>query len=170
MPRTFMNYRASDAYWMLPDGSIEEVTQRHITDIVTDPQAFGLTRQYIEKVYHLHKEPIGSEGNAREEIMAALIAKGWVRVRYVRGAASWTFQVSGKEDLPKVKKMSKYLLKHGANEWDQAVIIDLSGFRLDNGEDRIGEVAAGSLERKRRVSQFAEFLNPPRRRKHHVPK
>jgi hypothetical protein len=154
------NPAPSDAYWMTPEGKISEVDQRHITEIILYPDKFGLTRRYIEKIHAKHKEPIGSEGNAREEIMADLIAKGWIRARYVRGNASWTFQVSGRQDFSKVKKLCKHILSAGASDYDQAVVIDLSGFRLDGGEDTISEVVAGALERKKKVSQFAEFLNP----------
>lgn len=158
MPRK--NSRYADAYWMNPDNEIMEVSDRHITLIVTEPETFGLTKAFIAKVHKKHGEPIGSEGYAREEIMAALIANGWLRARYVRGADSWTFQTRGKEDNGRVKKLCAYLLRHDASIYSQAVVIDLSGFRLDGGEDTISEVAAGALERKRKVSQFAEFLNP----------
>lgn len=154
------NVAASDAYWIDPDGEIYEVDQKHITSIVTDPEYFGLTKAYITKVYKKHKEPVGGEGNAREEIMAALIAMGWVRARYVRGDDSWTFQVRSKTDFPVVMKLSKHLLKKGASEWSAIVVIDLGGFRLDNGDTRLGEVATGALEERRKKGQFAQFLNP----------
>jgi hypothetical protein len=159
-PKRKRNPRYADAYWMSPDNKIMEVSDRHITLIVTEPETFGLTKAFIAKVHKKHGEPVGSEGYAREEIMAALIANGWLRARYVRGADSWTFQTRGKEDNGRVKKLCAYLLKHDASIYSQAVVIDLSGFRLDGGEDTLSEVAAGALERKRKVSQFAEFLNP----------
>jgi len=149
-----------EAYWMKPDNKVIPVTQRHITSIVTEPEKYGLDRKFIEKVHRKHKEPIGAEGNAREEIMAALIASGWIRARYVRFADSWTFQTRGSVDNFRVKKFCAFLLKHGVSIYTQAVVIDLSGFRLDGGQDTISEVAAGALERKRKVSRFAEFLNP----------
>jgi hypothetical protein len=127
---------------------------------VTDPEYFGLTKAYVTKVYKKHKEPVGGEGNAREEIMGALIAMGWVRARYVRGQDSWTFQVRSRDDFPAVKKLCKYMLKKSASEWSAVIVIDLGAFRLDNGDVRLGEVAAGALEERKKKGRFAQFLNP----------
>lgn len=160
-----------DAYWVKPiirrDGartvSTDQyigVDDRHIIRIVTHPQDYGLTKSYIVKVHSRYHEPIGSEGNAREEIMASLINQGWIRARYVRSAASWTVQVRGRQDFGRIRKLAAYLLKSGASQFDQVVILDLGGFRLDGGEDTLAEVEAGALERKRKAGQFAAFLNP----------
>jgi len=155
-----LNAAPYEAYWMKPDGEILPITQRHITDIVTKPELYGLTKAYVAKIYKKHKEPVASEGKAREDIMITLIANGWIRARYVRGNASWTFQVTGPDSFPGVRKLCSYLIKQGAGNYDQAVILDLAAFRLDNGDTNLAQVAAGILTEKRKRGTFAAFLNP----------
>jgi len=85
------------AYWIAPSGQIIPVTGndiRHIHQIINNPDKFGLTLDYIKKVYRAHKEKLYSEGNAREEIMAHLIKDGWTRVRYVPHYDFFTIQTN----------------------------------------------------------------------------
>jgi hypothetical protein len=69
------------AWWISPAGTIYPVTRSHIAVVIADPGLFGLTRAYIETVYEKHKEPLGWEGKAREEILKGLITQGFIRIR-----------------------------------------------------------------------------------------
>ena len=69
------------AFWISPQGTIFPVTRSHINEVITNPERFGLTRGGIEAVYRKHKEPLGWEGKAREEIIKGLIVEGWIRIR-----------------------------------------------------------------------------------------
>jgi hypothetical protein len=80
------------AYWISPDGTINPVSRRHINEVISDPERFGLTRAHIESVYKKHEEPLGLEGRAREEIMGELIKAGWIRCRYKK-QGYWMVQV-----------------------------------------------------------------------------
>jgi hypothetical protein len=82
-----------EAYWISPDGKILPVPDHHIDMIIREPAAFGLTLRKIKAVYNKHDEPMHVEGFAREKIMAGLIKKGWIRVRYVSRGDSFTVQV-----------------------------------------------------------------------------
>jgi hypothetical protein len=79
------------AFWISPKGQIFDVDYRHIEDIFSEPERYGFTRKELEKTYKKHKEPLGLEGNAREEIMLNLIRRGWIRVRKIRN--SWSIQL-----------------------------------------------------------------------------
>lgn len=82
------------AYWLDPYGTIIPLTaERHVIEIIEHPEKFGLTEKEMRAVYKKHKEKWGSEGNAREEIMAELIKKGWVRIRYIRQTDAFTIQL-----------------------------------------------------------------------------
>lgn len=79
-----------NAYWMSPKGEILGTDTRHINDVLSNPSQFGLTLNYVYSVYKKHKEKIGQEGNAREELMIDLMKKGWVRVR--KNKNGWIIQ------------------------------------------------------------------------------
>jgi hypothetical protein len=82
------------AYWIDPYGSIIPLTaNRHIHEIINNPEKFNLTTKEIAAVYKRKKERIGSEGEAREEIMFNLIKNGWGRIRYINQKDSFIIQV-----------------------------------------------------------------------------
>ncbi len=81
-----------EAYWLSPAGEIYPVPTKHINFVISNPDIFKLTKKYIEEKYALHKEPMGLEGKAREEIMSALIFQGWIRVRFEKKKYIWKIQ------------------------------------------------------------------------------
>jgi len=70
------------AYWIDPRGTIIPVPMKHINLISSNPKKFGLTKEYITQIYAKHKERLGLEGKAREEIMVNLMSNGWIRLRH----------------------------------------------------------------------------------------
>ena len=70
------------AYWISPDGEILSSVYTHIKSICENPQAFGLTEEYLRQVFADNSEPFASEGNARVVIMRDLLLGGWIRIRY----------------------------------------------------------------------------------------
>lgn len=80
-----------EAYWTSPDGKVYGFSGTHIQDVIKNPKRFGLTIDQIQKIYTKHKEKMGLEGKAREEIMKSLMDKGWVRIRSHR-RGSWIIQ------------------------------------------------------------------------------
>ena len=80
------------AYWINPYGQILEMkTSTHITEVVKEPEKFGLTKEYIEKKYAEYGEPVGFEGKAREDIMRDVIKQGYIRIRAYR--AFWSVTI-----------------------------------------------------------------------------
>lgn len=155
------------AYWIDPEGKIAKVDSRHIHAITEKPAAFGLTKAFIDKVHKKHKEPIGSEGNAREEIMVKLMNRGWIRIRYVRQGDMWTVQLDEKSGVPYkdyLKKWAKIALSEKASEYSPINVINLEPVYVEQ-EHSLGEVAAGALSARRKRGTFADFLNPKKKGK-----
>lgn len=69
------------AYFISPVGLVLPVFQTHIQKIIDEPEIFGLTGEYVLSKYDEYHEVLGHEGMARNEIIAGLLAKGWIRVR-----------------------------------------------------------------------------------------
>lgn len=69
------------AYWISKRGEIIEVATNHIDVVIKNPSKFGYSMEKIAEVYERHGEELGSEGQAREEIILDLVSQGWVRIR-----------------------------------------------------------------------------------------
>ena len=102
--------KEASAYWISPSGKIYDVRDKHINNIISNPDMFGYTKDEIEKIYKKYKEPMGLEGKAREEIMKDLINKGWIRVRFNKKRQQWIIQ------LNKLDKKRKDIMYRFANE------------------------------------------------------
>jgi hypothetical protein len=80
------------AYWISPKGDIIDVPNLHIDVVLASPEKFGINKETIKHLYQKHNEPFGHEGYAREEIMQELLKKGWIRLRFIPKAYTWTVQ------------------------------------------------------------------------------
>lgn len=70
------------AFFISPRGELIDCgSRKHIDMIVTYPDKFGLTKQFIDDKYDEYGEKVGIEGKARNDIMVLLIKQGWVRIR-----------------------------------------------------------------------------------------
>lgn len=79
-----------NAHWISPTGKIIDVPLLHINTIIKYPELFGLTKRKIIAIHKKHRETLGGEGKAREQIMLKLIKDGWIRTRSRRNG--WTVQ------------------------------------------------------------------------------
>ncbi|MEI6422015.1 MAG: hypothetical protein WCP55_07330 [Lentisphaerota bacterium] len=71
------------AYFISPRGKLVPVTMgKHIDQIISEPVTFGLALKDIVAAFKRHRETLGHEGVARNEIIEGLFRKGWVRVRF----------------------------------------------------------------------------------------
>jgi hypothetical protein len=144
----------AEAYWITPKNEVIPVGQTHIEMIVTNPEKFGLTKDYILKVHKKHKEEIGTEGDAREEIMVGLIKDGWIRVRSLPKDYSIKFQVVDFKESTidrvelAIKAGSKRKLFNGV--WAVS-ILNLKGedFVEMTDELTIKDVVSGALQDKK---------------------
>ena len=82
-----------EKYFIDPDGNVIHVTDTHISTVISDPERFSVTRDWINRVYDKHGEKIGSENKARAEILIQLFKDGFIRVRYDGKFDRWVFQM-----------------------------------------------------------------------------
>jgi len=83
------------AYWISPRGEILDIAgQMHIQTVIERPEKFGLTKEYIDKLYADFDEPMGTEGKAREQIILALVKRGWIRTRLYRKQYFWAMNIN----------------------------------------------------------------------------
>jgi len=69
------------AFWVKNDEIIDLGYSRHINAVIDKPDRFGITKEKIKAIYKKYKEPLYSEGDAREEIVKEVSKNGWIRVR-----------------------------------------------------------------------------------------
>ena len=82
----------AEAYWISPDGEIIPVKEKHIHVLCSQHRRFGLTSNDVNTVFQKYKEPLFSEGRARNELMAAVFKKGWIRLRFNCRTYCWTIE------------------------------------------------------------------------------
>ncbi len=117
----------ADAYWINPRGKILALfnDDKHIHDIIKNPEAYNLTLEQIKLLYTNENEQLGGEGKAREKIIKSLISQGWIRIRKYSRDASWTINIH------KLDKKTKDYLQNWA---EQMIHLNTSQFdiiRLD---------------------------------------
>ncbi len=140
---------SSPAYWISPDNYVIPVGQTHIELIISNPEKFGLTPAYIKKVHKKHKEPIGVEGNARNQIMTDLVNQGWIRLRLHPREAVWVAQVPRLDRMTgkRIEGWAKEIVKKQPKSKNMAIqVVDLDADPIISYmEDiRLGEIARSS--------------------------
>lgn len=73
--------KTTAAYFISPAGEIIDVRTSHIAEVIGNPGLFGVTTDEIRDAYDRHGEKIGSEGEARKEILLRLVERDWIRIR-----------------------------------------------------------------------------------------
>jgi len=80
-------------YWYKQKKLFEIPNLKHINYIITYPEKFGFTEEYITAMYAKHGEKMNMEGKAREELIIESLEHGWVRVRhYEKPRDYWSIQ------------------------------------------------------------------------------
>lgn len=81
----------ADKYWLTPSGEIIIVKDRHVVNVVTQPEMFGTTKEELEAKYG----DITTSLQSREEIIEDFTNRGYTRIRKLKGkqGSSWTVQV-----------------------------------------------------------------------------
>jgi hypothetical protein len=109
-----------DAYWLAPDGDILAVDQTHIKTVIDNPERFGFKYEYIREAYQRHDEPMPIEGYARREIIAALLRKGWIRIRS-QSTGNWQVQIArwDRHAFQMIASWSHQMIKAGLSKFDE---------------------------------------------------
>lgn len=133
------------AYWISPRGEVLPVATNHIDIVIKHPEKFGLTLRKIQDTYDRHNEPMGMEGNAREEIILELLNKGFIRIRRYKNQYSLNIGRMSKKVKDILFDWANKLLNTGINgmkERDKYMPIRILGFKDNfNKEYTIQDVA-----------------------------
>jgi hypothetical protein len=132
-----------------PQAEVFQVDQSHINTVILNPEKFGITTQEIESAYAKHKEPIGVEGSAREEILCNLVMQGWIRLRrYIKPQEQWSITVN------ELNERTRAFL----HDWATKMLSGEMGFREDDLHKPvvITSIATGMTE----CSQISEIAAP----------
>ena len=141
--------KGSIGLFISPQGEVVEVEQSHINTVILYPARFGITTQEIESVYAKHKEPVGVEGSAREEILCNLVMQGWIRLRrYIKPQEQWSITVNELNDRTR-------LFLH---DWAGKMLAGEMGFREDDPHKPvvITELASGTIH----CNSISEVASP----------
>ena len=154
-----------EGYYIAPSGDIIELDTSHIDLIIQHPEKFLMTKQDIEKLYRKYDEPLGTEGKAREEILAGLIKQGWIRLRHIPKTDSFTVQISRldrkrKDQIATFADQAIQGLKgkryHGGTD---VKVLDLNSNLL--GSWTLNQLAGDVLYREARLISITQY-NPKR--------
>jgi hypothetical protein len=115
----------SASFWVSPTGKIIDVVETHVDEIFHNPEGFGMDMKHIKDTYKKFKEPLHSEGKAREELMHELFVKGWIRIRrYVVPRQRWIINLnsltSKKQDL--LFDWAVKMVKEGVHKLEEVYI------------------------------------------------
>ena len=104
-----------DAFWVTPDSKLIAVSRKHINQIIDRPEKFGLTRNTVEQEYAKASERLGIEGQARANILLALLKRGWIRLRFDPRSYIWTIQLWSLSDKAKAQIFDLALIARQGN-------------------------------------------------------
>jgi len=82
----------SVAYW-IKGNEVIDIPDSHVNAIIRDPEHFGISMAEVLSAYRRHKEVLGVEGKARQQLVIKAIKNGHIRSRhYQRPVDYWTVQ------------------------------------------------------------------------------
>tara|TARA_R110000744_G_C19369472_1_gene562332 strand:+ start:1328 stop:1870 length:543 start_codon:yes stop_codon:yes gene_type:complete len=105
----------------------------HIGTVIAYPTKFGLKKSDIEMEYKNHKEKLGQEGNAREEILRRLTQKGWIRLR--RYPQYWSIQFARMNNkiMKTIARFAQAILKGVGKYKEKDKYIPIIAMGFDDG-------------------------------------
>ncbi|GMO37783.1 MAG: hypothetical protein Ta2B_17490 [Termitinemataceae bacterium] len=130
------------AWWISPQGKILPIEhgETHIRKVIDNPVVFGFTTKQIEDIYHSYGEAVGTEKKAREEIIADILSKGWIRIR--KNGFCYSFQLSELSETAK-----DYIFDWATRMVDWVSPSTLVNINTKMGDEgyTVAEIAGGAL-------------------------
>lgn len=133
----------SIAFWISPSGHVADVGATHIEGVVSHPEKFGLTREFLLQTLQqtnaeraekgLKPETLSTEGDTREKIIRELLSRGFIRVRKYanRGYSISVWSITGRVHSV-LKRWAQGMLGllastgfHGMKETDQYATVSI---------------------------------------------
>ena len=116
----------NNGYWVSDEQIFDVTSTSHVRFMIENPSLFNLTSKQILEVYNKHGEVLGTESNARQELVRYATSLGFCRVRrYTRPNEFWSIQT----DSTKVRRNAivtfiRWGIENGiVQENDSAVIL-----------------------------------------------
>ena len=118
------NFNKLAAYWISPKGKVIEVDQTHINKIISNPEEFDLTKEFIDEKFKEYGDRIGQEGKAREDIIIGLVKQGWIRIRNYLKQGYWSINVISLTDraMGYLQDWADHMIKLGASKYNEVRI------------------------------------------------
>jgi hypothetical protein len=115
-------------FWVKGKQIIDVGGNSHITVLWHSPDTFGLSDGMVKALYAKHRETIGIEGRAREELIKLAAANGWIRIRhYLTPHDYWAVQFDSWNKREKeVVAFIKWAIKK--NIWSATDEIRFTGY------------------------------------------
>ncbi len=151
----------NEGFFLSPDGVTITLEATHIATVIRQPEKFGLTRTAIDACYRKHREPIGLEGDAREEILLSVIRGGWTRVRNYRGVRSIQIPSKSAEFMERLSLFGGMALDGPQPFYGKVPASDLVKLTaIDTGHSVVitmGELAAGPISPEAKCLPFSSI-------------
>lgn len=119
------------AFWITPHYQVLPVFTSHIEMVIDHPGIFGMDLEEIRQIYARHQEPLRCEGEARAEIIRALVVRGFIRLRRYRNKMGEYWSVNARQaNQTTMEILREFFLtlterKFGCREDDQFIEIRL---------------------------------------------
>ena len=131
-------------FFISPKGKITLLKTTHIQAVIKNPEAFGLSGNYIKARYLKQGEKANLEGKARDKILRKVLRNGWIRVRRHQNR-NWSVQTGTVTDIKRkfIHQWAREILsgKSGYRENDPYMPVKIEG--LEDGfrqESTVGEL------------------------------
>lgn len=83
----------NNGYWVRHDQIFDVTSSSHVWFMIENPSLFALTSNQIIEIYNKHREILGTEAKARDELVRYAASLGYCRVRrYMRPKEYWSIQ------------------------------------------------------------------------------
>ena len=122
-------------FFISPIGKLIPVASNgtHIKTVINNPAKFKLKKADIEKTFKQHKEKMGSEGTARDEILKGLTKTGWIRLR--RYPRYWSIQFArmNRKVMKTIARFASSILKGVGKYKETDKYIPIVAIGFDDG-------------------------------------
>jgi hypothetical protein len=135
--------------WISPTGETSVIKQAHIHDIIAEPRKFGLTDEIVKSTYEKYGERMGSEGQAREDLILQALKNGWIRVRNYRNYWGVTVQRLDFKNTRNIIKswLEEFRLKYNVGQYEEFRIVEIG--RDKRNIISVDEILKGGLFEQR---------------------
>ncbi len=154
------------AFWISPDGELIGSLETHIQQILQNAEKFGLKLQDLRDIFKKYNEPVGHEGEAREEIIQRILSEGWIRIRkYPNKGYSVTVGHARMLNWEHLIEWAQMMLNKGIlgfkenSEEEPVYITDLLNhkYQMTIGEIAdYAEISGGKLKVKEMMDEFVD--------------